>query len=221
MSHRDCALSDSDTLITEDEYWFAVDASNDDIRCNAAELATAYANFYHTAKVRSITPLGASSEMVSSQSRAWLLHPLQRDTPLYHLLSSAPGSILESVGPALYLNIILWRYRWYYNASTSTPNEIDVFKGIMHKARLSKSVVALVWNLVTDPDSYHLHHPPSAWLLTRLLRVETRLSTRLQQTLKTTLVQFLLTDEFETLESTWLTPDQFQSALMADLNFES
>jgi hypothetical protein len=30
-----------------------------------------------------------------------------------------------------------------------------------------------------------------------------------------------LTDEFETLESTWLTPDQFQSALTADLNFES
>jgi hypothetical protein len=103
------ALSDSDTLITEDEYWFAVDASNDDIRYSTEELATAYANFYHTAKVRSMTSVGAASEIVSSQSRARLLHPIQRGAPLYHLLSSAPGSILESVGPALYLNIILWR----------------------------------------------------------------------------------------------------------------
>lgn len=51
MSHRHFTLSDSDTLITEDEYWFAVDASNDDIRYNAEELAIVYANFYHTAKV--------------------------------------------------------------------------------------------------------------------------------------------------------------------------
>lgn len=60
-----------------------------------------------------------------------------------------------------------------------------------------------------DPDSYRLHHLQSAWPLTRLLRVETRLSSRPQQTLKTTLVQFLLTNEFGNLESIWLTPEQF------------
>jgi hypothetical protein len=54
----------------------------------------------------------------------------------------------------------------------------------MGQARLSKSMVALVLNLVTHPDSYRPHHPPFAWLLIAFLRMETRLSGRLQQTLK-------------------------------------
>jgi hypothetical protein len=71
----------------------------------------------------------------------------------------------------------------------------------MHKARSAKSITALLWVLVTDRDSYRIHHPQAAWLLNRLLRVESRLSIRLQLRLETTLLQFLLTDEIRANKS--------------------
>jgi hypothetical protein len=208
-------------LGSKDETWFAVDIDNGTIRGNAEELARAYENFYQAAKVRSMAFLHVNSVTASSQSRAWLLCPVQRGAVLHHLLCLASGGILRSIAPSLYLNIILWHYRHHYNASQSNADELAQFRRILCKARLAKSMVALVWVLVTSPDSYRIHHPHSAWLLNRLLRVESQLSIQLQEILKTTLVQFLLTDEIENLETSWLTPEQFRSAVMADLNFET
>jgi hypothetical protein len=204
-SEHESTPLNSKVLGSKDETWFAVDIDNGTIRGNAEELARAYENFYQAAKVRSMAFLHVNSVTASSQSRAWLLCPVQRGAVLHHLLCLASGGILRSIAPSLYLN----------------ADELAQFRRILCKARLAKSMVALVWVLVTSPDSYRIHHPHSAWLLNRLLRVESQLSIQLQEILKTTLVQFLLTDEIENLETSWLTPEQFRSAVMADLNFET
>jgi hypothetical protein len=164
--------------------------------------------------------LHATPGTALSHSMTWLLRPVKHGTSFHGLLSSTSGGILRPIVPALYLNILLWHYRHHYNASQSNTDDLAQFQRIMQNTRLAKSVVALVWILVTHPDSKRIHHPHSAWLLNRLLRVESRLSIYLRQTLKKTLVQFLLTDEIENLESSWLTPEQFRSAVMTNLGFE-
>ena len=213
------APPNSKMLLSKDETWFAVDIGSDITRDNAVELARAYENFYRAAKTRSLAFLHVSPMAASSQSRAWLLRPVERGTNLHQVLCSTSGGILRSIVPALYLNILLCHWRHHYAAAQTNPDEFAQLCRIMHNARLAQTDVALVWSLVTDPDSYRIHHPPSAWLLNRLLRVESRLSPNLQQTLKTTLIQFLMTDEIEYLESSWPPPEQFRSALMAELNF--
>lgn len=219
--HHHFTRSESYSHISADEDWFAVDASNNNIRANAEELARAYHNFYYAAKARLIASRNTTPAVVSSQSRAWWLHPVQRETQLYHTLCSASGDIVRSVAPTLYLNIILCHCRQHYQASGPSRRENDVFRCMLHRASRAKTIVALVWILLTDPDSYRLHHPQSAWLLNRLLRVEYRLSLQLQRSLKVALIQFLLTDEVEHLESSWLAPEKFRAAIMADLNLQS
>lgn len=208
---------------SKDETWFAVDSTNGNLRENAEELVDNYGNFYHAAKARSTVYLHATPEIVSLQSRTWLFHPVQQGTALYHLLCSESDGVVRSIVPTLYLNIILWHCRHHYHSPKSNLEKFAGFPRMLHQAHLTRSIVALIWALITDrePGPCRLHHPQSAWLLNRLLRVESRLSIQLQQTLKTTLIQFLLTDEVVKLESSWLTPEEFRSVVMTDLKLES
>lgn len=210
----------SQKLISQDEDWFAVDSGDTSLHRNAEDLVRAYHNFYHAAKFRSMASLHVTPGAASTHSRAWLLRPVKYGTSLHGLLSSTSVGIIRATVPTLYLNIVLWHYRHHYNASQSNTEELAQFQCIMQKTHLAKSVVALVWILVTHPDTKRIQHPRSAWLLNRLLRVESRLSIHLQHTLKKTSVEFLLTDEIENLESSWLTPEQFRAAVMTNLSFE-
>ena len=207
-------------LVKSNAIWFSVDASNAITRGNVEVLARAYGTFYQSAKARSLAFLQASPVNAPPRSAVWLFKLVQRDTPLHRLLCSAPGDIVRPVVAALYLNIIFWQYRHHFAGPRSKPDELSQLYQILDKARRAKTIVALVWWLITDTESYRIHHHHSAWLLARLMRVESRLSVHLQRVLHTTLVQFLLTDEIESLEPSWLTPEQFRSAVMTDLNFE-
>jgi hypothetical protein len=165
-------------------------------------------------------PPHITSTTPSAQLQPSLLRHVRHGTLLHNRLSATSGGLFRSIVPILYLNIITWYYQHHYNAAQSNADELAQLRRLMHKARSAKSITALLWVLVTDPDSCHIHHPQAAWLLNRLLRVESRLSIRLQLRLEAILLQFLLTDETGANESSWLTPEQFRSEVMADLDFE-
>jgi hypothetical protein len=159
-------------------------------------------------------------QLPQPQLQPSLLRHVRHGTLLHNPLSATSGGLFRSIVPILYLNIITWYYQYHYNAAQSNADELAQLRRLMHKACSAKSITALLWVLVTDPDSYRIHHLQAAWLLNRLLRVESRLSIRLQLRLETILLQFLLTDEIRANESSWPTPEQFQSEVMADLDFE-
>lgn len=205
--------------ISKNDWWFAIGIGSGDTG-NAEELTRAYGNFCHAAKIRPLASPHITPTTPSAQLQPSLLRHVRHGTLLHNLLSATSGGLFRSIVPILYLNIITWYYQHHYNAAQSNADELAQLRRLMHKARSAKSITALLWVLVTDPDSCRIHHPQAAWLLNRLLRVESRLSIRLQLRLEAILLQFLLTDEIGANESSWLTPEQFRSEVMADLDFE-
>ena len=139
-------------------------------------------------KIRSLASPNITSATPSAQLRPSLLRPVRHGTLLHNLLPATSDGLFRSIVPILYLNIITWYYQYHYNAAQSNADELVQLRRLMHKARSAKSITALLWVLVTDPNSYRIPHPQAAWLLNRLLRVESRLSIRLQLRLGTTLL---------------------------------
>ena len=127
---------------------------------NAEELMRAYGNFCHAAKIRSLAYI--TSATPSARLRPSLLRPVRHGTFLHNLLPATSDGLFRSIVPILYLNIITWYYQYHYNAAQSNADELAQLRRLMHKARSAKSITALLWVLVTDPDSYRIPHPQAA-----------------------------------------------------------
>ena len=184
-----------------------------DRRSLAREFVGMYENFYHAALKRT----GKQTSMISGTGAGkgiTYAHFFRPGTPIYRLLTDSTCSVsLPRVVALIYLNIIVWDCESDPEVKPVTFVERVRFGMVEQGLDLAGSLELLVWLLMTDPVTRNVAEPERLWLLSRLLRCETQLSTELRARFDSALFQFLLAGESQHIPEDW-TPGQFRADVM-------